>query len=369
MFSLSKDAPRECEVVYLPYWRFKGVRYACHLTGVEHRFMDISALALKGHPVHIPFSLGLRSQALPLKLAANDTRGKFVRPLEFKATIMASDKRTSAAQKSREPVFKEDIGETFSLIYSPFYIRNNRLVDGILNKATRAMVPGDLDITSLSLCRPEKETVFIPGICPSCGWDLDGHLDSLVVVCKNCHTLWRARGSRLAKIKYGCARPEHPDHVMVPFWKIKAEMAPLAMASYADLVRMGNLPKVVQPEWEDQALFFWAPAFKIRPRTFLGLNTRLAIVQPDPPLEKKIHGNVHLPVTLPSSEAVQSIKITLASLVRPLKNFLPGLADLRIRPTSITLVFLPFEPRHHDYFHRELNFTINKNILALSGNL
>ncbi len=369
MFSLSNDAPKESEVIYLPYWRFKGVRYACHLTGVEHRFMDLSALALGRPPTHIPFSLGLRSQALPLKLVASDTPGKFVRPLEFKETIMASDKRAGTTKKTREPVFKEDIGETFSLIYSPFYIKNSRLFDGILNNDTQAVVPDDFDITSLSLCHPEKETVFIPGICPSCGWDLEGHSATLVVACRNCHTLWRARGNRLAKIKYGCARPEHPDHVMVPFWKIKAPIAPIAMASYADLVRTGNLPKVVQPEWENQALFFWAPAFKIRPRTFLGLTTRLAIVQPDPPLEKKIHKNVHLPVTLASSEAVQSIKITLASLVRPLKNHLPGLADLKIRPESSTLVYLPFEPRHHDYFHQELNFTINKNILALSGNL
>ncbi|MCP4722479.1 MAG: hypothetical protein GY860_23720, partial [Desulfobacteraceae bacterium] len=190
-----------------------------------------------------------------------------------------------------------------------------------------------------------------------------------VLICRNCQTLWRARGNKLGKIKYGCAKPAHSNDVMIPFWRIKAEISPIAMASYADLVRMGNLPKAVQKKWETQDLYFWAPAFKIRPKIFLRLNTQLAITQPDPPLEKKIRKNIHLPVNLPSWEAVQSIKITLASLVRPLKDHLPGLSEASIVPENINLVFLPFEPRHHEYFHQDLNVAINKNILALSGNL
>lgn len=74
---------------------------------------------------------------------------------------------------------------------------------------------------------------------------------------------------------------------MIPFWRIKAEIAPIAMASYADLVRMGNLPKAVRKEWETKDLYFWTPAFKIRPKIFLRLNTQLAIAQPDPPPLKK----------------------------------------------------------------------------------
>jgi hypothetical protein len=86
-------------------------------------------------------------------------------------------------------------------------------------------------------------------------------------------------------------------------------------------------------------------------------------------LEKKIRKNIHLPITLPSSEAVQSIKITLASLVRPLRDHLPALPRSRVTPKEITLVFLPFEPGTHEYVHQGLNVSINKNILALSNNL
>jgi len=369
MFSPSPDIPKDIEIIYLPYWRFKGVRYTCYPTGVEIRFLDISALALEGYPGQIPFSLGFRSQALPLKLISSKTQGQFVRPLEFKTTILESDRRAMSDKKKQDPVFKEDIGEMVSLIYSPFYIIKNRIIDGILNKPIQGVVPEELDSSTLDICRPEKETLFVSGLCPDCGWDLEGNFDSLVLICRNCQTLWQSRGNRLGKIKYACAEPGHSGDVMIPFWKIKAEITPFAMESYADLVRMGNLPKSIQPEWEDQELYFWTPAFKIRPKVFLRLNTQLAIAQPVPALAKKIRKNIHLPITLPSSEAVQSIKITLASLVRPLKNHLPGLLRTRITPKEITLVFLPFEPGTHEYFHQGLNVSINKNILALSNNL
>ncbi|MCP4682857.1 MAG: hypothetical protein GY864_11035, partial [Desulfobacterales bacterium] len=197
-FSLSSDAPKDSKLVYLPYWRFKGVRYACHFSGVEHRFLDISSLAMED-PGHLPFSLGLRSQALPLKLISSETRGKFIRPAEFKSSIKASDRRARSVRKDLSPVFREDIGETLSLIYSPFYIHKNRLFDGILNKPIQEIAFGDIDIMSLDHCRPEKETVFVSGLCPDCGWDLEGHFDSLVLICRNCQTLWRARGNKLGK--------------------------------------------------------------------------------------------------------------------------------------------------------------------------
>jgi len=50
---------------------------------------------------------------------------------------------------------------------------------------------------------------------------------------------------------------------------------------------MGNLPKAIQPEWENKSLYFWVPAFKLQPKIFLRLSTQFVISQPDPFLEKK----------------------------------------------------------------------------------
>jgi hypothetical protein len=368
-FSPSPDIPTDNDIIYLPYWRFKGVRYTCCTSGVEHRFLDLSALAMEQGPPQIPFSLGFRSQALSLKLISNKTQGKFIRPVPFKKMLQGLATPGQALKKNQPPFFQEDIGETASLIYSPFYIEENRLYDGILNTPLQTILPDDLDMTAPNLCRPERETVFVSGICPDCGWNLEGHFNSLVLVCKNCHTLWQTRGSKLGKIKYASEPPRQPDDVMIPFWKIKVDLPPIPIQTYADLVRMGNLPKAIQPEWENQPLYFWTPAFKLQPKIFLRLSTQLAIAQPDPPLEKTLRKNIHLPITLPSAEAVQSIKITLASLVRPLKDHLPDISSATAVPRELGLVFLSFEPRHHEYVHPNLNIAINKNILTLSNNL
>lgn len=367
LFSLSPLGPQDCDLIYLPYWRFKGVQYACHVTGVKPRFLDLSALALDGVGGQIPFSLGFRAQALPLKLISSETPGNFLRPRSFKNTLPLSEQGSTSIRKDQEPVFQETIGETCSLIYSPFYIHENRMFDGILNQPLPPGLPGNFDISESSLCRPEQETVFIPGLCPDCGWDLEGHSNSLVMICRNCQTLWQARANRLARIRYRCARPDHGDDVHIPFWKIEARITPLALASYGDLARIGNLTLTRQPQ--DQTLYFWAPAFKVQPKFFLRFSTRLTLAQPDPPLEKKIWQNTLMPVTLASAEAVQSIRITLASLVRSAKDLLPVLAESSVVPQDITLVFLPFESRHHEVFHPGLNLAIPKNVLALSGNL
>jgi hypothetical protein len=289
--------------------------------------------------------------------------------VDFKTILKTLDKSGQSLKKNCAPVFQEDIGETTSLVYAPFYVHKNRLFDAILNTPLQTILPGDLEMAKPNLCRPEQETAFVSGICPDCGWDLEGHFNSLVLVCKNCHTLWRARDNKLGKIKYTSEPPKHPDDVMIPFWKIRADLTPIAMKTYADLIRMTNLPKASRPEWENQPLYFWVPAFKLQPKIFLRLNALLTIAQPDPPLGKTLRKNIHLPITLPSGEAIQSIKITLASLVRPLKNHLPDLAEAALRPREVGLAVLPFECRHHEYFNPDLNIAINKNILALSGNL
>ena len=375
MFSRSLDAradpgaPDDDELVYIPYWRFKGVRYTCNAHGVTHKFLDLSALALEESFSTLPFSLGFRSQALALKQITPETRGRFFRPADPKTILGQTNHSRSRVQKPADSGFTEDIGETRSLIYSPFYVKDGVLVDALLNCPTGSVKESDTDLQSLPVCRPEKQTVFVPGLCPSCGWDLEGSRDSLVMVCRNCHSLWKARTGQLARVRFACARPGHDTDVMVPFWKISAGISSFSLSSYADLVRLGNLPLALQPEWENKALFFWAPAFKIRPRIFLRLASQLAACQPDPLLDKKIGTHFHVPVTLPANEAVQSIRILLAGLSKPLNDHLPVLSQMQIKPVHAMLVYLAFEEQHHDFVHPEIQAAINKNALTLSSNL
>lgn len=319
---------------------------------------------------HLPFSLGFRTQALTLKRVSARTRGKFIRPSAFKTIMTASEKRSGKIKRDAPPAFREDIGETFSLIYTPFYLKNDHLYDAVLDIPIPGQASGkNFNFQNLDFCRPEKETLFLSGLCPACGWDLDGHAQSLVLVCTNCQTLWQPRQNKLDRIRFQSATAHRPDDVLIPFWKISAQITGFSMASYADLARQTNLPRAIQSHWENQTLFFWAPAFKTRPKVFLRMAQQLLIKQPCPDQKKEIQKNHHLPITLPASEAVQSIKIILASLVKPLKENLPDIASAKISPKTISLVFLPFETGPHDYLNTELNLSMNRKIMDLSKNL
>ena len=91
----------------------------------------------------------------------------------------------------------------------------------------------------------------------------------------------------------------------------------IPLDSYADLIRIANLPKAVLPEFEDRSFYFWAPAFKVRPRTFLNLILKVTLTQPGKKASAKLpRGQLH-PVSLPVSEALETLKINLAAFIKP----------------------------------------------------
>ncbi len=342
------------------------MQFTCLLKGVDHKFLDISRIAMKHKPKDISVSLGFRSQALTLNLISAKTSGTFLRPWAYKQTLLNIDRRLHSKDKN---IFQENIGETSSLIYSPFYIKNNLLFDGVLNKPVGPVADNEINIETPNTCRPEKEISFVPGLCPSCGWDLEGNSDSFVMVCRNCETLWHAHGSELAKIKFGCAKVNNENDALLPFWKIDADISIIDLKSYSDLIKLANLPKVPKPDSENQCLSFWVPAFKIRPKIFLRLITQLAVLQPEDDYGEQLGNHTLSTANLPSSEAVETIKVTIGALMKPAKQYIPILSKINVKPTAIKLIYLPFESKAQDLYHSKLGVSINKNSLKLSGNL
>ncbi len=370
LFAPSEKAPKNREIIYIPYWRFKGTLFYGTLEqGVANRFLDISRIALSPGITFLPSSLGVRSQALPLKLVSAETRGRFLKPCRLQETMDEFDRINQTIRLKVNTIFREYIGEAASLIYSPMYIEKNRLYDAILDQPLNLAIPDNHDIRDMETCRPEKETVFIPGLCPSCGWDLEGAAESLTLVCRNCKTLWRPRRGRLVGVRFGRVESDNPDAAFLPFWRMEADLNGVELASYADLVALANLPRVVQPGWKDRPFAFWSPAFKVRGDIFHRLSLQLTYAQLQADLTEKIDNRRLHPITLPASEGLESIKITLAAILRPAETWLPRFADIGIRPSRVTLVFLPFDERPHDLFFPEINLSISKNILAHTGNL
>ncbi len=363
-YVLPHRAPADREIAYVPYWRFKGILFTCGVDGIRHRFTDDSHCAVD-NPAFPP-SLGLRSQALRLKFVTPATTGTFLQP--FGGPRQARDffMRRQASRQPAPVFLQTQVGESLSLIYTPIFRQGQRLYDGVLNRplARDAEAPP-----------PETHPVepagdhlrFIPALCPICGQDLEGRRDTLVLVCRQCDRLWRATAKGLEEIRTArMPSPEAAD-AYLPFWRVRAEVKGIPLVNFGDLAHLANLPTVLKPDRESRPFRFWCPAFKVRPATLLHLASALTLAQPPvEPLEKLPREEL-LPVTLPVAETIDNLKIVLAALARPARQFYPRLGAIDIVPKSALLVFIPFTVGSHEYLQPELKLAVNRNQLALTG--
>jgi hypothetical protein len=66
---------------------------------------------------------------------------------------------------------------------------------------------------------------------------------------------------------------------------------------------------------------------------------------------------------MPQSEAVLSMKLTLASAAYTKKKIYPLLPQVRFTVEDASLVFVPFSDMGHDLVHQGMRLSINKNAL------
>jgi hypothetical protein len=328
--------------------------------------MDLSYQGVESN--RLPASVGLRSQALKLRFVTPKLTGRFLKPSISLTRVMEMfDSRFSDALP-KPIVHQTHIGEALSLIYAPFYL-DGGLFDAVLNQPVAGVSGEETDAMFAEAGKPRRHIQFLPTLCPSCGWDLSGERDSLVLHCTNCDSAWQAGRKGLQQIPFGRLPLSAEPLYFMPFWRIRAEVAGMALSSYADLVRVANLPKAIREEWEDTGFRFWSPAFKVRPRTFLRLLTSVTLAQPAGEPERTLpEGAVHA-VNLPITEAIESLKVNLATFMKPQRKLMEQIPSVEIRPKSFMLVYVPFVEKHHDLVHPVYQAAINKNQLKLSGNL
>ncbi|MBW2251587.1 MAG: hypothetical protein JRF60_13380 [Deltaproteobacteria bacterium] len=364
-YTLPSKAPENKKLLYFPYWRFKGMLFSCASDGVKQQFIDISHQAVNSP--FFPITVGFRSQALKLKFVTSDTEGRFLEPDQpFEKVMNKFEKRFKGSLP--KPVFHQaHIGESLSLIYSPFYV-NSRLYDAVLNEPVSSSLPDDFNESNFSGGRPDWQIGFLPTLCPDCGWDMEGRRDSLVLICRNCDSLWQPDEKGFKKLKFAHILEKEKDTIYLPFWRIRADVSEIDLKSYADLVKIANFTKFNKQNY-DMKFSFWSPAFKIRPQIFLPLAQKMTLFQPQEKLIYKLPGSELYPVTLPFSEAVETLKINLAGFMKPRRKLLPKLSDIKVRPRSFLLVYVPFIEKHHELIGLASNFAITKNQLKMAGNL
>ena len=365
-YMLPGHAPASKDLLFFPYWRFKGMQFSCGGNGISHKFVDVSRQAVLSHL--FPVSLGLRSQALKLKFVNPETAGRFLKPSRSFEQVEEGFENRFSKSLPGHLLHQAHVGETLSLIYAPFYMQKG-LYDAVLNCPVAAATPNTFDLEQLPAERPDWRIHFIATLCPHCGWDLEGAKDSMVLLCRNCTSAWYPVREKLKKIKFGKLPTDDSNATYLPFWCIRPKISGLNLESYSDLIQVANLPKVVRPGWEKVGFQFWVPAFKVRPKVFLRLSTNLTLsqlhAQPDEDLPEQRHHSVTLPLT----EAIESLKVNLASFLKPKTQLAEILPGVDISAKSAVLVYIPFSEKHHELIQPDIPFAINKNILSLSKNL
>ena len=366
-FVLPSNAPADKDLIYYPYWRFKGMLFSCLASGIQNRFLDVSHQAIPS-PL-FPASVGLRSQAMKLRFVSPDTAGWFIRPtLPFKQVMQTFLDRFNRDQPC--PILHQaHIGESLSMIYAPFYT-GQQIMDAVLNQPVSKAMDAPFDVSTWPGGPADYRINFIPTLCPNCGWDMQGSRDALVLHCNNCATMWKASEKGLTRVNVAHLPAAADDEIVyLPFWRIRADVLGIPLASYADLIKVANLPKVVQPAWNERRFYFWGPAFKLRPRSFLRLTHHITVSQPFEELIAEIPNGTMHPVNLPVSESAETLKLNVAGIMRPKKRVETQIAEINTKPRGYLLVYLPFEKRHHDLIQTDFNIAVNRNQLALSTNL
>jgi predicted RNA-binding Zn-ribbon protein involved in translation (DUF1610 family) len=357
----AKDVPSH-EIIYIPYWRLRGLSFSVLAGGMTNRFFDANLLALTMSGM--PYSLGLRPQAMKLTFVSPALEGRFLEPNLEAGVVMQS-----LGTGSPSCFYQAFIGEMISLIYSPMYVEGHTLYDAVLKRPVCSMESLGLDLLPAKSGSQNWQIRFIPTLCPGCGWDLQGEKDALVLTCANCDSAWTCRKNAFEKVAFSIVTDVEPAAYHLPFWRMRPRIEGVALESYADLIRLGNLPKVITAALEETPLYFWSPAFKVNPALFLRWSRQMTVSQPLGASSETLPRSALCPVTLPSCEAQESIIITIANLINDKRRLFPSLSDIRITPGETILEYHPFVIRRNELIHSKLKLTMDKNALTFGTSL
>ncbi len=332
---------------------------------VNPRFLDTSFLGWEHK--YFPPTMGLRTQAMKMRFASSKMGARFLEPLfMLQDAISITDEmsRQSGSQNNSGTIYHNAfIGESVSLIYAPFYLKNDSLYDGILDRPVCKMTDQLAQLLFERETTDIQEIKLISALCPDCGADLTGARSSIVLTCYNCDSAWHPVNGKLDKIKFLAVSGNEEETIHLPFWKLKVDVHGLKLSSFADLIRTANLPRVVLAEQEDEEMFFYSPACTVPPKTFLRLCRQLTIIQPDEHYKEELPSTPLCPVSLDDKEAFDSVIVTLSDIAAAKRKIYPLLCDLKITLADSVLVYFPFRDSGSEFIHTKYKFGIQRNAI------
>jgi hypothetical protein len=137
------------------------------------------------------------------------------------------------------------------------------------------------------------------------------------------------------------------------------------LKTYADFIRLTNLPKAIKPEFEEQDFYFWAPAFRAPPTMTLRFARNATVAQAETADHVEHDPDWLAACNLPSSEAAEVMKTLLASTSMVKSNIFPRLPEIAIEAEETLLVYVPFERSGREIICPRMQLSLNPSVLGL----
>ena len=358
-------------VVYVPYWRTKGIDFTCRASGITTGVIDRTSLAHRSSC--FPHSLGVRTQALTLRFVGRTVEKALLQPsIDLGDTHEEAPAPVTLPDRSfiSDPVlFRVAMREVESLIYSPVGFQGDTLRDAIDGKNLGRQINEALsEIHSRN--EAQDEVSFIPTLCPNCGADLIGEKESIMLFCASCQQAWKVAGGALQSERVAFL-PGAKGARYLPFWAVQAHLEGIEDIDdrlFIDPVKTGR-------QWsrriylDDPGFSFWLPAFKVNPSIFLTLAERATVAQPA--LNDAIADmrDDLYPVTLPAGEAVKLAKVIATLLVGTPETVHPFFDRVTAKPDEAQLCFIPFSFSGYELVQEEMRMSVFPNALKYGRNL
>jgi hypothetical protein len=355
------------EMIYVPYWRLRGLAFDCFRRSPRDRVIDAAFLAVK--TPSLPPYLGLQARAFKLRPASSALKERMFRSqvtlAEVLSQVAAASAQPSSVEKSPAPeafppVF---IGETISRVYAPIYFRERMIYDGLGDRLISRGEEADFDDQGRLQEKDFPPSRFLAAMCPYCGADLQGEKDAWVFLCRNCDRLWAQQGEHLKPLDFGVLDPQGETGCFyLPFWRIH----PPAGDRLDE-----RLPRRFPSDWFPQdpwasgegEKYYWLPAFKLSPSPFLTAARALTCRQPSSfRLLQTLPRGQYYPVNLPWEQAAEGLLVLAADLQKsPV-----GSRDLFFpagKEPEALLVFVPFLLQGNELVQKNLAVGVSRAAL------
>jgi hypothetical protein len=252
------------------------------------------------------------------------------------------------------------------------FVRNGRFHDAVLNEPIFEGPPV-YESFPYEVFSGGWAVDFLPTLCPECGWDTIAERDSCVLFCNTCNSAWGTDGQGLKRVAFRTAPsekvPEGSVRRYLPFWRIRVDLEGLKLDCYADLVRLGNLPRVMRPSWEEPPFFFWTPAFRMTPAVYRRMSKQFTIANVSGEFDDRLPDAPIQSVNLTAQDALDSLTTIMADLAINKKKILPLLPNIKMTLREALLVLFPVTETAHEYIQPDIKCSFLKNALEQGKNI